>query len=343
MQDSILIGIMVDYLHPLNIERFISLDGGQVMIFKQGVNIDKKLIPGLLLQGNKWTKSYLPLPDVVYNQCYSEQRPFINKLEQKIGKRKVFNYVTAFDKWEIHKVLLKGGLGKFLPRTYRYERHDIITLLHKEKKLILKPRKGNQGKNIFLFQQSYLRELQLFEYSFKANLTFATVEKFKKYMDEKIVKHGPYLMQQKINIVKLNNQIFDLRILLQKDETGKWRITGDLSRLAVKDFFITNVCSEIYRAEDIMEMARIKPQNLIDDLHQLSLFAAKLLEDHFYMLGEICVDFALDEEGNLWIIEVNGKPDKNLFFYLKDEQLLKRLYSAPFKYAYFLARNNKFV
>ena len=61
------------------------------------------------------------------------------------------------------------------------------------------------------------------------------------------------------------------------------------------------------------------------------------------MLGEICVDFALDEEGNLWIIEVNGKPDKNLFFYLKDEQLLKRLYSAPFKYAYFLARNNKFV
>ena len=61
MQDSILIGIMVDYLHPLNIERFISLDGGQVMIFKQGVNIDKKLIP-TFTAGNKWTKSYLPCP-----------------------------------------------------------------------------------------------------------------------------------------------------------------------------------------------------------------------------------------------------------------------------------------
>lgn len=340
MQDSIHIGIMVDYLHPLNIERFISVEGAHLMIFKQGINMENKLIPTLYLYEGEWIKRHLPLPDVVYNQCYSDQRYFINKLEKKIGPGKVFNYVTVFDKWEIYNTLLWGGLGKFLPRTYRYEENDLITILDKEKQLILKPRKGNQGKNIFLLQQSYFKEFQLFEYNFKSVISFTTVKDLKKHIEKSIKKNGPYLMQQYINIIKLNNHIFDLRMLLQKDETGKWCITGDLGRIAVKDFFITNICSDLYRLEDLIEMIGIKADKITDSLLQISLFVAELLEKHFVMLGEICVDFAMDDEGDLWIIEVNGKPDKGLFLHLRDDHLINNVYSTPFKYAYFLACND---
>ncbi|HBG02774.1 MAG TPA: ATP-binding protein, partial [Firmicutes bacterium] len=55
----------------------------------------------------------------------------------------------------------------------------------------------------------------------------------------------------------------------------------------------------------------------------------------------ISVDFALDTEGHLWIIEVNGKPDRNLFFTLRDEELIKRILVSPLEYACFLANQRR--
>ena len=167
MQDSIHIGIMVDYLHPLNIERFISVEGAHLMIFKQGINMENKLIPTLYLYEGEWIKRHLPLPDVVYNQCYSDQRYFINKLEKKIGPGKVFNYVTVFDKWEIYNTLLWGGLGKFLPRTYRYEENDLILFLIRKNSLFL-----SRGKEIKVKTSFYCNSLILKSFNY-LNITLS--------------------------------------------------------------------------------------------------------------------------------------------------------------------------
>ncbi|GEM_PF-4402130 len=79
------------------------------------------------------------------------------------------------------------------------------------------------------------------------------------------------------------------------------------------------------------------PRKVLAKLKGLSRKVARLLEKRFVMLGELSVDFALDTEGKVWIIEVNGKPDRNLFFALRDEELIQRILARPLEYACYLA------
>jgi hypothetical protein len=45
------------------------------------------------------------------------------------------------------------------------------------------------------------------------------------------------------------------------------------------------------------------------------------------------VDFGLDEQGRIWIIELNGKPMKSMFSALGDARLMKTVYERPICYA----------
>jgi glutathione synthase/RimK-type ligase-like ATP-grasp enzyme len=107
--------------------------------------------------------------------------------------------------------------------------------------------------------------------------------------------------------------------------------------VAVPGVFVTNLCKKICFAEDVLVQVGLDPAEILPRLESISSKVAELLEEHFVMLGEIGVDFALDTEGRVWVIEVNGKPDRNLFFALRDEELIKRILARPLEYACYLA------
>ncbi len=337
MHNQILIGMMVNFLAPWATGLLITLDGVQLMLFEpKGTNWKRSVITGLNLEHGRWVKRTLPFPVAVYNRCYSDQRSFINKLEQIIGSDKVFNYVTVFNKWEIYKVLSRGGLSSHLPPTYRFRQNTITEVLDSEKNLVLKPCQGRQGKNIFLLRQSGFGKYQLFQFDRKPKMIFTDSTSLRASLDRITQKHRPYLLQREIPLAKLNNRVFDLRLLVQKNALGQWCVNGNLSRVAAPEVFITNICNRICFSEEVLEQAGINAQKMLDQLTKLSLLAAQLLEKHYGLLGELSVDFGLDGSGYPWIIEVNGKPDKRLFFSLRDRELIERVLVAPLEYACFL-------
>ena len=73
---------------------------------------------------------------------------------------------------------------------------------------------------------------------------------------------------------------------------------------------------------------------IIRSIYDISLRAAEIIEigTHCH-LGELSVDLVLDNAGFLWIIEVNGKPQKELY-----DEIDKRdsVYKRPLEYARFL-------
>ena len=327
------IAMMVQSLNPWPLGRLIELDQVSLALFApSGINWREKTILGLHLESGKWVTRRSSFPEAVYNRCYSDQRPLIKRLERVIGKKRIFNYVTRFDKWEIDQVL-RRGLGVYLPATLPFDEVVCRKMLDGKSGLVIKPRHGQGGKGIYRLRRTADGKIQVFE-----GFSLEPVGSLPRARDRWPLSH---IMQQEIPMLKWKDSVFDIRLLMQKDGSGQWRVSGDLSRVAVPGVFITNVCKKICFAEDVLVQVGMDPRKVLTTLESISFKVANLLEEHFVMLGEISVDFALDTEGHLWIIEVNGKPDRNLFFTLRDEELIKRILVSPLEYACFLANQRR--
>lgn len=326
----VLLGMMVDRLAPWPLGSLLELDQVELVLFApSGIDWAQQTIAGLYLESRQWVKRRLPFPAAVYNRCYSDRLQVIAQLADVIGRKRFFNYVTRFDKWEIHRVLRSGGLGQHLPKTLPFEERRLGRMLDGGGGIVIKPRQGHGGKGVYLVKKTGNQEIQVF--SGKA------VEAADMLPQEREAWASSHLMQQEIPMLKWGNSVFDIRILMQKDGSGEWKVSGDLSRVAVPGIFVTNVCKKICYAEEALVHVGMDPSEVMKKLESTSLTVARLLERHFVMLGEISVDFALDSEGKIWIIEVNGKPDRNLFFALRDEALIQRILVRPFEYACYLA------
>src|SRR5699024_4848307 len=93
-----------------------------------------------------------PFPTVIYNRVYAQADPVVERLTKHIGKEKIFNLITHFDKWHIYRTLLTSPVNAYLPRSYLYQQEDLPDLINHHKNIILKPRKGNQGLGIWHIQ-----------------------------------------------------------------------------------------------------------------------------------------------------------------------------------------------
>ena len=106
MYDKPLIGILCDTLSPedyigINLNMAITL-----MLFSpKDIHWADRKIKGLVLGKDLWQESILDFPAAVYNQLYTSSSKIAKRLEKVIGKEKVFNIYTMFDKYSIYSIL----------------------------------------------------------------------------------------------------------------------------------------------------------------------------------------------------------------------------------------------
>lgn len=75
------------------------------------------------------------------------------------------------------------------------------------------------------------------------------------------------------------------------------------------------MCETIYDVVEIL-LRLVSPEKIneiLRSLHEISVKTAQEAETHIGSLGELSVDFVLDEQSKLWIIELNGKPQKRIY------------------------------
>ncbi|RKL69119.1 hypothetical protein CR203_03530 [Salipaludibacillus neizhouensis] len=378
-----LIGILVrnptrlryyEMTKPLNVH---------LLIFNsKGINWTNKRIDGLVFDGTKWKKKNCPFPSVIYNRCYSIKQHLVTKLDEVIGKGKVFNCITRFDKWRIHQILQNSSVGSYLPNTHLFHNSNLLDLLSKYRKLILKPCIGNFGRRVYLIEQTDNNKFKLFininrkninEQISKDNLNHFHTEKsvgetnkiniqklhalindeafldaaiintsnpqnFTKGIDD-LIKKERFLVQKFIPLDQTDQKIYDIRMYVQKNEQGKWIVTGGLSRVAHPTSYITNLSTEIKSFINILERNNNLSVIILKTMKTLSVQIAHEIEKKIGHLGELSVDFGLDEQGNPWLIEVNGNPQRKIVERINDPKLTKDLYVMPIKYALFLASN----
>ncbi|GMK43303.1 hypothetical protein PghCCS26_04300 [Paenibacillus glycanilyticus] len=300
------------------------------------INWKRKRIIGLYRSKGKWMLGHFPFPKVVYNRCYDTDRQLMERLGAAIGIKKCFNHINQFNKQEIYTNLSKW-LSDYLPTTVPFDKEKAIQLLKAHKDVYFKPCYGHQGKGVIRAEMQASGEIHIGHHYFSPEIIFQDTQQFQESI-QKILGNTPYIMQEGIPIQQIDNRVFDIRALVQKNENGLWSVTNLVSRIATKGSFNTSIFDEVCLSHEILN--RLYPPDkaahITRSIYDISLRSAEIMDENTaYHLGEFSVDFALDNDEHAWIIELNGKPQKSLYADIRDQSAV---YLRPMQYAKYLCK-----
>lgn len=300
------------------------------------INWKKKKVRALIMDNGLVMELTLPFPQVVFNRCYKIRKNIIRRMASIIGKNKVFNHINHLNKWDIYRILEKTALKEYLPYTCLYEEEQFREVLRTNKLIFLKPCFGNQGRGVYRIEHCK-DGLRISENSLPPMHILRLDNAQLPREIEELLENKQYIVQSGIPMTLLDEQFFDLRILVQKNGYGNWEITNMISRFAYKQYYNTSIVERVERAEVVLDtlFPPDKSKKIVQSLRNLSIQVVTKLEEEIGPMAELNVDYGIDSNGALWIIEVNGKPNKNLYKGILDDQELRTIYQRPLEYAIF--------
>jgi glutathione synthase/RimK-type ligase-like ATP-grasp enzyme len=151
-----------------------------------------------------------------------------------------------------------------------------------------------------------------------------------------------YIVQKEINLLRTDNNVIDVRVLVQKDHTGKWTITGMICRIGRTGSITSNIASGGHASH----LTKVLADNFNNDntrrsieneVKTLALEAAQKLEASVGSIGELGIDIGIDRSGKVWFIEANLKPARQVFRLIGDFQGRRQSVEKPLLYSRYLA------
>ncbi|WHY02038.1 YheC/YheD family protein [Neobacillus sp. DY30] len=230
---------------------------------------------------------------------------------------------VSFGKWTKHKLMSKDErLSSYLPDTQYLTKSSLNIMLEKYNQIMVKPCFGFQGRGII--QLSSLSD-EVFVLHIERSKTFINVkENIYDYLKENHFprKRQRYIVQQFIPLATINNNPFDVRVMVQrKKDSLEWVVTGKLAKVAANNFVVTNVAKALLPVEVAIEKSLVnneKIKDIVAELEEVSLLIAQQLTKSYTNKRVYGIDLGIDTEGKVWIIEANLRPAVSMFKLLND-------------------------
>ncbi|MBW4080965.1 YheC/YheD family protein [Paenibacillus sp. S150] len=211
-------------------------------------------------------------------------------------------------KWLKTEALLSDPrVAGYIPRTMEYSAAGLLGMLGKYGAAVIKPVVGGGGYGVIKVFRSgrgygftYMHSTRMFR-DFSA---------MRRALDTFKVKRR-YLMQQCISLARINGRPIDYRVKVVKNGEH-WEFRSMVGRLARPGLFVTNLCkggTMLSCREGLRRsLPRVKTSAKKAEMRRLTLTCIELLEGHFPGIGELGFDYAVDQRGKIWILEVNTRP-----------------------------------
>ncbi|MEH7520625.1 YheC/YheD family protein, partial [Priestia megaterium] len=341
------VGICVSLVKPLfeklARERLEKYPGNVILItfHIEDLNLSKRNVKGIcwekIGEEIKRKEGVYPLPDVVYLQCYVENN-VIKQIERVIG-RKVFNSFI-FDKWECWSLLAGNNeLRNHLPYTRKLvNKTNIYPFLYQYKDIFLKPinvSHAHNSRGIFRVKLKNKGNIEIF-YREKNKMKEKRFKSYQKFQDWTLPRLAPggYILQQGIETVKSSKNATDIRINMNKNSKGQWEVSMILVRVASN---ISHVIPKFVTAYSISNFIKTltvdkeKEAEIEKSVINVGMKICSMLDKSGYHMGDLGIDLGMDENGHVWIFEINPLP----FPFrgsIQDHSLIR-----PIEYASYLA------
>jgi hypothetical protein len=300
-----------------------------------------------------WGRRWVRLPQVIYDRCRIQRSL---RFQQLLAFRKRYSHLTFLNrplrnKWTVYRTLIRvTAFRPHLPMTRLYHStEDVATLLKKFQTLYLKPINGTGGRGILRIDRQ--RDGMLLLQGRNHSRSIVQPRRISRNSLSSALSnwdmHGDrYIIQQGLNIKLPSGRIHDYRMLVQKNSTGVWEVTGCAGRVGP----LHSITSNLHGGGQAASMNSLLRQWVGSDVtlshiretaETFAINVARHLEATYGALCELALDLAIDRSGHVWLIEVNPKPSREVFRQAGEHDVYRKAIVRPIEYGMWLYRQRK--
>ncbi len=299
--------------------------------------------------GTGWISAIYPRPDAVIDRC---RRP----VPEAKGFRKRHNYLFVnskiTNKWTMTQLFAKeDSLKRWIPQTRSFSRQNLSKMIEDYSMLYIKPGNGTGGRSVLkltIKTDGYELLGRTSRYQ-KRREHFKTFDSLYQYIsrwaEKEKIRNGMFMIQQGLDLGLLPNRVTDMRLLIQKDDHGKWDVTGQGMRIGGKNSPTSNLHGggKAATTESILykRFGEKKANDIIQESHRLAHTIVTVVEKHFGRMMELGLDIGVDVKGRIWLIEVNPKPGRDVFKKMGKIQQYRKTVQRPIQFAMYLVKTLK--
>ncbi|MCY8910406.1 YheC/YheD family protein [Bacillus atrophaeus] len=287
----------------------------------------------------KWNETEINIPNFIYDRCFygkdshsHKAKPIVEWLK-KYPKTEFLGFGLP-DKWAVLNDLQQNPLiNPYIPETIQITKYEqIYSFLLKEKTCILKPAFGSGGRGVILLELGKKSITATYHIGKnKQTKSFSNQVSFKTWC-KKVLQHR-YILQPYLNIQDKERYPRDIRILMQKNESGSWETVGKAVRRGYQNGLLANLSggSDALKFDTwFQEIPKKQQVILLDDVFSITQSVPYFLDEQYGPLFELGLDICLAKDGRIWLLDINSKPGRKSILKVSPEQK-EQLCTSPFK------------
>jgi glutathione synthase/RimK-type ligase-like ATP-grasp enzyme len=324
--------------------------GGLIYAFSyKSIDWKEEVVYGLYYNNvdKKWCYGKFPLPKVIYRRDFHTDPKMERRLDS-VCNGKMFNS-WRFTKYFFYKHVRRDKeLKKHLPATKLSRNYEQVKMfIDNNKSIILKPTHLSRGRGICIISKE-VGHYKVMDYRNRIveEKKLQDDEALKAFFEDNKEFFDKYLMQKLLLLAKVDGAPFDIRVVMQKEAPKQWKCTGIECRVAGKETLVTNISRGGYALTLDKALLSAFPQSAEEQdsikkrVYSLCRKICRSLEKTGHHFAELGMDIAVDEQGFLWIIEVNVFPSFKGFKTMDYDTYLD-IRHTPMLYAAHLAGFNQ--
>jgi len=178
------------------------------------INMEKRCINGLFFEKGDFVEKTTDYPEIVDDHhIFMKRYP---GLYDDLSSKSFLIFTPLGGKLKINNIIQKSTQRKYLIETDLYKDINIDDLLKKQKTLVIKPNRGNKGKNIYkISMNNGLYCLQLNDTSISL-----TRNEFEEQYAQEFSKN--YIIQSYVDSATNSGNSLNVRVLSLRGKNGKW-------------------------------------------------------------------------------------------------------------------------
>lgn len=288
------------------------ISDGLLAFSLQGVDANTQTVKGYLYQAEtkQWEKGIYSYPASFMIKCKMISSDWKRHFLTVLGPRFFNDFYLG--KWDMYKILgSKPEIINHLPETILYQQpSDILDFMTIHPDVYIKPIHSARGYGIIntcIKDQGFL---------FRTHVKGSVQEKY--FSEENactsflsnMLRKNRYIIQRTIPPLLMDGRKVDFRVLLVKNDQGKWEDMALVGRCGMKGSFVSNISSRgtlRHGYSSLIHLLGLSKNQALQLRKQISKLACSVgdgLDQSGLHCGFMGIDIGIDHNHHIWIFEI---------------------------------------